>query len=151
MAMASLLSPRRTDPAISLEATVSLRVDRTAGSAEADGPSVGWLPAAVAGAWLSALAGWVLVAGLTVLGWLSAAPGTLSQALDVGTRLWLLANGVGVRLGSTGLTLVPWGVTMIVAFMVSRSSAFAARRVASRSRSSAVGSVMVGTVVTVCY
>ena len=151
MAMASLLSPRRTDPAISLEATVSLRVDRTAGSAEADGPSVGWLPAAVAGAWLSALAGWVLVAGLTVLGWLSAAPGTVSQALDVGTRLWLLANGVGVRLGPTSLTLVPWGVTMIVVFMVSRSSAFAARRVASRSRSSTVGSAMVGTVVTVCY
>ena len=151
MAMASLLSPRRTDPAISLEATVSLRVDRTAGSAEADGPSVGWLPAAVAGAWLSALAGWVLVAGLTVLGWLSAAPGTVSQALDVGTRLWLLANGVGVRLGPTSLTLVPWGVTMIVVFMVSRSSAFAARRVASPSRSSTVGSAMVGTVVTVCY
>ena len=151
MAMASLLSPRRTDPVISLEATVSLRVDRTAGSAEADGPSVGWLPAAVAGAWLSALAGWVLVAGLTVLGWLSAAPGTVSQALDVGTRLWLLANGVGVRLGPTSLTLVPWGVTMIVVFMVSRSSAFAARRVASPSRSSTVGSAMVGTVVTVCY
>jgi uncharacterized protein DUF6350 len=151
MAMASLLSPRRTDPAISLEATVPLRVDRTAGSAEADGPSVGWLPAAVAGAWLSALAGWVLVAGLTVLGWLSAAPGTVSQALEVGTRLWLLANGVGVRFGPTSLTLVPWGVTMIVVFMVSRSSAFAARRVASRSRSSTVGSAMIGTVVTVCY
>jgi hypothetical protein len=151
MAMASLLSPRRTDPAISLEATVPLRVDRTARSADADGPSVGWLPAAVAGAWLSALAGWVLVAGLTVLGWLSAAPGTVSQALDVGTRLWLLANGVGVRLGPTSLTLVPWGVTMIVVFMVSRSSAFAARRVAFRSRSSTVGSAMVGTVVTVCY
>jgi Family of unknown function (DUF6350) len=151
MAMASLLSPRRTDPAISLEATVPLRVDRTAGSAVADGPSVGWLPAAVAGAWLTALAGWVLVVGLTVLGWLSAAPGTVSQALDVGTRLWLLANGVGVRLGPTSLTLVPWGVTMIVVFMVSRSSAFAARRVASRSRSSTVGSAMVGTVVTVCY
>jgi hypothetical protein len=149
MAMASLLSPRRTDPAISLEATMPLRVDRTAGPTEADGPSVGWLPAAVAGAWLSALAGWVLVAGLTVLGWLSAAPGTLSQALEVGTRLWLLANGVGVRLGPTGLTLVPWGVTMIVAFMVSRSSAFAARRV--RLRSSTVSSALVGTVVAVCY
>jgi hypothetical protein len=149
MAMASLLSPRRTDPAISLEATVPLRVDRTAGPAGADGPSVGWLPAAVAGAWLSALAGWVLVAGLTVLGWLSAAPGTLSQALEVGTRLWLLVNGVGVRLGPTGLTLVPWGVTMIVAFLVSRSSAFAARRV--RTRSSTVGAAMVGTVVAVCY
>jgi hypothetical protein len=97
----------------------------------------------------------VLVAGLTVLGWLSAAPGTLPQALDIGTRLWLLANGVGVQLGATSLTLVPWGVTMIVAFMVSRSSAFAARRVLPRVRlglrSSSVGPAMVATVVTVSY
>ena len=145
MAMVSLLSPRRADPAISLEATVPKPGDRTAIETEVDGPSIGWLPAAVAGAWLSSLAGWVLVAGFTVLGWLSAEPGTLAQALDVGSRLWLLANGVGVRLGPTSVTLVPWGVTMIVAFLVSQSAAFAARR------SSTVGPAMVGTVTTVSY
>jgi hypothetical protein len=169
--MVSLLSPRRADPAISLEATVPKPGDRPAIEVEVDGPSIGWLPAAVAGAWLSSLAGWVLVAGLTVLGWLSAEPGTLAQALDVGTRLWLLANGVGVRLGPTSVTLVPWGVTLIVAFLVSRSAAFAARRIHPRSRSfgtgrsderadargtrrirtSTVGPAMVGTVTTVSY
>jgi hypothetical protein len=151
MAMASLLSPRRIDPAISLEATVPEPENRTAAGTEASPPPIGWLPAAVAGSWLSALAGWLLVAGLTVLGWLSAEPGTLTQALDVGTRLWLLANGVGIRLGATSLTLVPWGVTLIMAFLIWRSSAFAARRLHSRPRSSAVGSTMVAVVVTVSY
>ncbi len=127
--MASLLSPRRTIAGLSLRA-------RDAGPQQPDtsvevsaGPPVGWPVAAVAGGLVSALAGWVLCAGLAVVGWLAADPGTLGNALGVGTRLWLLSNGVGVSLGGLVVTLVPWGATAVVAYMMAWSAGFAARRV----------------------
>ncbi len=94
---------------------------------------MGWFPLGVAGGVLSSLTGWVLIAGTVVLGWLAAEPGTLPQSLDVGTRVWLLANGVGTRLGSASVTIVPWGATAVFAFLVCRSAAFAARRAKRRS------------------
>jgi Family of unknown function (DUF6350) len=126
--MASLLSPRRSDRAIALEARVAPSAKRRPTRHEAASPQLGWLPVAVAAGLLSSLAGWALIAGTVVLGWLSAEPGTFSQSLETGTRLWLLSNGVGARLGATTLTLIPWGATAVSAFLVFRSAAFAARR-----------------------
>ena len=147
MAMASLLSPHRTDPAISLTATVAAPPDRSTSAGDSGAPAIGWLPLAVAGGWLSAVASWVLVAGVVVLGWLSAAPGTLAQALGVGTDFWLLGNGVGARFGGATWTLVPWGASAILVLLVSRCAAFAARRVGeSSARATAVG-----TVLALCY
>ena len=78
---------------------------------------------------MTALAGWVLCAGPVVVGWLAADPGTLADALGVGTRLWLLANGVSAPVGGLTVTLVPWGATAVIAYMILRSAALAARRV----------------------
>ena len=78
---------------------------------------------------MTALASWILCAGLAVVGWLAADPGTLGQALTVGTRLWLLSNGVSAPIGSIAVTLVPWGATAVTAFMLSRFAAFSARQV----------------------
>ena len=44
-------------------------------------PSWSWLLAAAGGAVVTALAGWVLVAGLAVVGWVTSEPGTLGEAL----------------------------------------------------------------------
>ena len=71
----------------------------------------------------------MLCAGLAVVGWLAADSGTLGDALGVGSRLWLLSNGVGVSLGGLVVTLVPWGATAVVAYMMAWSAGFAARRV----------------------
>ena len=60
---------------------------------------VTWPVIAVVGGAVTALASWILCAGVTVLGWLAAEPGSLGGALQVGTLLWLLSNGVGVRVG----------------------------------------------------
>ena len=84
---------------------------------------------AVVGGVLTALASWILCAGVTVLGWLAAEPGSLDGALQVGTLLWLLSNGVGVRVGDIPVTLVPWGATAVIAFMISRFAAASARKV----------------------
>lgn len=144
--MASLLSPRRNRGDIDLSATeptVALSV-----AENSDLPTAAWIALAAGAGLLALLSGWVLVTGLVVLGWLAAEPGTLGQAVAVGTRLWLLANGGGVDLGSASVTLIPWGVTLLVAWLVSRAAGFAARH---GEAGSATVIPMVCIVVTVSY
>ena len=127
--MPSLLSPRRTTPELALHATAAQPEPPSPGTANPATPPFGWPVAAVVGGLLTALASWILCAGLAVVGWLAADPGTLGQALTVGTRLWLLSNGVSAPIGSIAVTLVPWGATAVTAFMLSRFAAFSARQV----------------------
>jgi hypothetical protein len=134
--MASLLSPRRTnlssrrtDSDIVLRATEAQSDRPSPGRDQAELPRFSWVLAAAGGAWVAALCGWVVVTGVTVLGWLTAGSQTIGAALGVGTQLWLLANGVGTQLGSIRLTLVPWGATLFVAYLLYRLAAFAARQV----------------------
>ena len=90
------------------------------------------------------MAGWIVCAGLTVLGWFAAEPGSLRDALQLGTLLWLLSNGVGVRIGVIPVTLVPWGVTAAVAFMISRFASLSTRQVRTDQKMSpAVISIVV--------
>ena len=131
--MASLLSSRRANPAISLQATVRQTRRRGPDQRDPDQALLGWFPLGVAGGVLSSLTGWVLITGTVVLGWLTDEPGTLSQSLDIGTRVWLITNGVGTRLGSASVTIVPWGATAVLAFLVCRSAAFASRAAKQRS------------------
>jgi hypothetical protein len=91
---------------------------------------------AVVGGAVTSLASWILCAGMTVLGWLAAEPGTLGGALQLGTLLWLLSNGVGVVIGAVPVTLVPWGATAVIAFMISRFAAASARQVRAGQRTS---------------
>jgi hypothetical protein len=137
--MASLLSPRRTDPTIVLRTTVAQSERAPLDSEEPDAPRVAWWLVALGGAWSAVLCGWVIVAGVTVLGWLAADTQTFAGALRVGTQLWLLANGVGVRLGSTVVTLVPWGATLAMCFLVSRFAGAAARQHRGRPLVGALG------------
>ncbi len=123
--MASLLSPRRDRGDIDLAATEPTLVVGAAASDEL--PTVAWLALAAGAGLLSALCGWVLVTGLVVAGWLAAEPGTLGQALTVGTELWLLANGGGATIGPVSVTLIPWGLTLVVAWLISRTAGYAAR------------------------
>src|SRR5215207_7205297 len=131
--MASLLSSRRANPAISLQATVQQTRRRGPDQRGPDEALLGWFPLGVAGGVLSSLAGWVLITGTVVLGWLTDEPGTLSQSLDIGTRVWLITNGVGTRLGSASVSVGPWGATAVFAFLVCRSAAFASRAAKRRS------------------
>ena len=122
--MPSLLSPRRTTPELSLHAAPAQREPTSAEGSNLAAPPFGWPLAAVVGGLITALASWILCAGLAVVGWLAADPGTLGQALTVGTRLWLLSNGVSAPIGSLAVTLIPWGATAVTAFMLSRFAAF---------------------------
>jgi hypothetical protein len=137
--MASLLSPRRTEPDLELHATVARSEEARQRPDEAPLPRYGWLVMAVGGGLTAALSGWVLLAGVAVLGWLAADRGSLVGAIGVGTQLWLLANGAGAQLGSTAVTLVPWGATLVFAVILSRAAGFAARHAPEESWRSAAG------------
>jgi hypothetical protein len=99
---------------------------------------------AVAAGLLCAVTGWLLVAGLTVVGWLAGDPGTLVGALLVGTQLWLSGHGVGIALGGIEVTLVPWGIPALTAFLLARCAGVAARaaRPGQRPRASLVAAVL---------
>ncbi len=93
---------------------------------------VSWPIAAPLAGLLVAGVGWVIVAGLAVVGWLAAdaetVAGSLGQALLVGTQLWVYANGAGLAAAGLHLTLVPWGTVALFAFLLARSTGFAAVR-----------------------
>ncbi len=147
--MASLLSPRRTDVELALHASTPADPDHARTSPDDAPPRIGWFLAALLGGLLTLAATWLLVTGLTVLGWVTGEPGSLEGALTVGTRLWLAASGVGIQLGRLGVTLVLWGVTALTAFLVSRAAAYAVRsaRPEAAPRALPVGVTVVATYV----
>lgn len=123
-----LTSPRRPDASerhrLVLQASeAATGVDRT----EVD--PVSWPVAAIVGGLTTAAVGWVVVAGLVVCGWLMGDEAGLSSALELGTRLWLLASGVPVPVAGLDVSLVPWGVTALTAFLLWRFGGYAVRRV----------------------
>jgi hypothetical protein len=127
--MARILDYRRTNPEVSLRASDAAPQPEPSTADSATAPPVGWPLAAVACGLVTALAGWVLCAGLAVVGWLAADPGTLAEALGVGTRIWLLANGVSAPVDGVTVTLVPWGMTAVLGYMTARSAAVTARQI----------------------
>lgn len=120
----------------------------------ASGPRLGWVFLAIGGALASAFAGWIIIAGLAVVGWITAGPGNLGQTVRVGTQLWLLGNGATIRLGGLTWSVVPLAVSLLFAYMLSRSARLAARH-ARRSRPT-LGqelryALLTSAVTTVCY
>ncbi len=138
--MASLLSSKQRESAgdrsdILLTAAVPQQakaIDRRL-AALPGGPRYGWVLLAAGGALATALAGWIIIAGLAVVGWVAAGPGDIGQTLRIGTRLWLLTNGGSIRLAGLSLNLVPLGVSLLFSYMISRFARTAVRYV-RRSR-----------------
>lgn len=116
-------STRPTTRRVRLRATSA--VGRGGARTEPDEPVIGWLWAAVGGGLIAAIAGWILVTGLAVIGWLPGEDGALGEVLLLGTRLWLLAHGAAVTVGAATWTLPPLGVTLLVGFTIVRVAAFA--------------------------
>jgi hypothetical protein len=146
--MASLLSSRRAGAGVTLHATSARNRKAQRSPGQLVPPPISWPVMAIVGGAVTALASWILCAGVTVLGWLAAEPGTLGDALRIGTLFWLLSNGVGVRVGDIPITLVPWGATIVIAFMISRFAAASARKVRAGQRT---GAWMISVVTVVSY
>ncbi|MDN5726700.1 MAG: DUF6350 family protein [Propionibacteriales bacterium] len=91
-------------------------------------PVLGWIPAAVGAALVSALATWILTAGVAILGWLPGVTGSVGETLAFGSRMWLLGHFGGIRVGAAPWTLVPLGLTLIIVICLRATAAFAARQ-----------------------
>lgn len=127
--MPSLPSSRRAAAAVTLRVTPARKKEVQATRVRRRTASISWTTTALIGGAVTAVMGWILCVGVTILGWVAADPGSLVAAARLGTRLWLLSNGVGVRIGVIPVTLVPWGATAVIAFMISRFAVASARRV----------------------
>jgi Family of unknown function (DUF6350) len=112
---------------------------------QAADPRSSWPVVALVGGAITALVSWIFCAGVAVLGWLATDSASLGAAIRVGTGLWLLSNGVRVRIGDIPVTLVPWGVTAMIAFMIANVAAASTRRV-RRDQAMSVGLISVATV-----
>jgi hypothetical protein len=147
--MPSLLSSRRATAEITLHTTSSAQKRARASQVPVAAAPVAWPLIAAAGGLLTAVASWLLCTGITVLGWFAAESAGLGDALQLGTSFWLLANGVGVRIGVASVTLVPWGVTAAIAFMILRFAAASSRRAAAHQMRPGV--VLISVVIVATY
>src|SRR5688500_4716286 len=73
--MASLLSPRRSNAEVSLRTSDAVPQPPPTAADTPASPPIGWPLTAIACGLVTALASWVLCAGLAVVGWLAADPG----------------------------------------------------------------------------
>ncbi len=73
-----------------------------------------WPVLAALAAVVTAAAGWLLVAGFCVLGWISVPQIRLPVVLELGTQGWLLAHGISVALPGARLSIMPLGLTLLI-------------------------------------
>lgn len=145
--MPSLLSSRRAAAEITLQATPARKKPARTAPPRAAAAPVSWPVIACVGGLLTAVASWTLCTGLTVLGWLGSDSASFGNALRFGTSFWLLANGIGLRIGTVSVTLVPWGVTAVIALLIARFAAAAsARRVTGGPTMTSAGFISAVTV-----
>ena len=73
-----------------------------------------WPLMTVLAAVVTAAAGWILVTGFCVLGWISVPQIKASSVLQLGTQGWLLAHGISVGLPGAQLSIMPLGLTLLI-------------------------------------
>ncbi|WP_141211089.1 cell division protein PerM [Enemella dayhoffiae] len=126
--MPDLMTSRRRAPRLTLRVRSADELDDgEAGEDEASGPQLPWYASAALAGLVAAAGGWLLLAGLVMLIWLTARSGAVLDAIGAGTQVWLLANGGGLQLGGQRWTLVPLTLTLLLALMIGQGAALAAR------------------------
>ncbi|SDB89300.1 hypothetical protein GA0111570_106217 [Raineyella antarctica] len=86
-----------------------------------------WGAAVVAGG-AAAIVGWVLLAALSTLAWLTAPVGSYGGVLKVSTQLWLAGHGGGLVVGATRWTLVPFGLSVVLGLLLAQVGIAVLRR-----------------------
>jgi len=81
--------------------------------------------APLAACWAAGL-GVLVCVGVAVAGWLAGSAGSPADGVRVGVQAWLLAQGSGVEVGSTSVTALPLGLTLLSVFLLWRAGRWAA-------------------------
>lgn len=87
-----------------------------------------WYTAAVGGPVAVLAVGWLILAALATVGWLTSPQAALPDALRLATRMLVLAHGGPVQIGSQAVSLAPLGVTLLMVFLAIPVASFAARQ-----------------------
>ncbi|HIT76330.1 MAG TPA: hypothetical protein IAA98_12160 [Candidatus Avipropionibacterium avicola] len=89
---------------------------------------VGWVLAAAGAGAVAAAAGWIIIAGLSVIGWLPGDGAPLSAVFTLGSHLWLLGHGAHISLAGLPVSLVPLGISVLGWVIVRGAAGVAARQ-----------------------
>src|SRR5690606_2101107 len=108
----------RSGAAGSDESTVAERPSVPERPTVAERPAV--VGAALAAGWVAA-SGAIVCAAVAVIGWFGADGGTAGHAVSVGFDIWLLAHGAAIAFSDGSFSLVPLGLTGIVALVLARA------------------------------
>ena len=95
---------------------------------EGEQPLLPWPLAAIGGGLLAALAGALVVAGITFIGWVSVIAIPVADMLPFAGRGWLLVNGGRLAVGVGEISLLPLTLTFAMVALVAWISAFAYRQ-----------------------
>lgn len=76
-------------------------------------PEFPLVPVALAAGAASVIAGWLVVAGLVMVGWFTAMAMPVPVALGFAAQLWLGGHGVGAAVGGVLVTITPLGLSVL--------------------------------------
>lgn len=119
--------PKTRDPE-RLRFTVSNAPTVRLPSASDAPPLLPWPVAALGGGLVAGLAGALLVAGAVLVAWLSAIAIALPTVLAFSARVWLLAHGGVLDVGDEQVTIVPLGLTAVLAALCAWAAGIAYRQ-----------------------
>ncbi|WP_130873586.1 DUF6350 family protein [[Pseudopropionibacterium] massiliense] len=86
-----------------------------------------WFVLAPLGGLAVVAAGWLLMAGPAALGWLTSPESQLADALDLASRVLLLANGAATMIGGQLVSVAPLGLTLVLILLGVPVAGLAAR------------------------
>lgn len=110
--------------------TIAVDVDAAGPPPERQLPWPWWVIATF-GAVAVLAAGWLLLAGAAALGWLTSPDSQLPSALDLASRMLVLAHGAPVDVGGQLVSLVPLLMTGALVVLGQPAAALAARQAAA--------------------
>lgn len=102
-----------------------------------------WPFAAALAAAVTAFAGWALLASICIMGWIMVPETPIHDVLHLAAQTWLLAHGVPAELPGSSLSIIPLGVTGVIALGVVISGHWAVN-LARFPRTKSVGQKLAG-------
>lgn len=90
-----------------------------------------WQLPAVVGPLVVLLVGWLVLAGLTTVAWLTSPDAELNPALRIAAQVLVLAHGAPVQLAGHSVSVAPLGITLLLVFLALPLAGHAARQAAA--------------------
>jgi len=108
--------------------TTRLTLETYEPPAELKSATMPWWAAALGAGLVSAIAGWALVSALVLISQLAQTGVVVGPALRLSTQMWLLGQGGILEISGIRITLVPLGLTAIIAVVLHGTAGYAARQ-----------------------